>query len=411
MVINKLVCFIGFLVITCYNQILSQQINTNPLKNQLFWEISGNGLKKSSYIFGSYHSNDPRVFNFSDSIITAFLRAEAIILEADIYQLFSDYENRINTNKFRFDSEGNAFTSSKSASQTKYGSEDGRPQFLDLYFQQIGQNMQKKILALETIDEQFDAFEAIFERSVSQKKLEDYQLIQDKYFNAYLKGDIETIRMLIESQLKDTKSAYDRLITKRNVKMANGIDTLCRKHSSFIVVGAGHLSGNDGILNLLRKKGFLLKQVVPSYSFSKDIISKSFAPYNKYQHIDSKHHFTAVFGSIPVRDTNSQSYKLIYHELGQGNTYIIEIEQATNSNLKDYYKQVINPPEKAKIKSIMHQNIIEAYEGIGYEYGIGDCWKRIFIKDGNLVKLICYGGNKFMNSNRPITFFNHVVFD
>ena len=39
-----------------------------PAKDyQLLWEISGNGLELNSYLFGSLHSNDKRLFNLTDS--------------------------------------------------------------------------------------------------------------------------------------------------------------------------------------------------------------------------------------------------------------------------------------------------------------------------------------------------------
>lgn len=385
--------------------------NVKASNNQLLWQITGKGLKKPSYLFGSYHSNDPRVFKLADSTYSALLTSDAVVLEADIYQLFADYDMRLNGNQLKFDVNGKPFTSDKGATKTKYGSEDGRPQFLDLYFQQLAQNMKKKFYPLETIEEQLDAFESLYERSMTQKSLENYKLIQDNLFQAYLRGDIEHVRTIIENQLSESSNAYERLIVKRNIKMANGIDSLCRKQSLFVAVGAGHLAGVEGIINLLRKKGFHVRQVVATYKTNKAELEEKIYPFHNYTYQDSRYNFTANFGSIPLRDTNSLIYRLIYQELGQGNAYIIEIEPATDSNIDTYVDQVIMPPEKASIQKLLHQNTIQAFEGIGYEYGVGLSWKRVFIHDGKLIKLICYGGNKFMNSNRPQVFFSQVKFD
>ena len=43
--------------------------------HQLLWEISGNGLKKKSYLYGNYHTNDRRVFNLADSVYVALNNA------------------------------------------------------------------------------------------------------------------------------------------------------------------------------------------------------------------------------------------------------------------------------------------------------------------------------------------------
>lgn len=386
----------------------AQNLVTN---NQLLWQISGNGLKKPSYLFGSYHTNDSRVFKFSDSTYSTFLQAEAVVLEADIYQLFNDYDMRLKEVDLKFDSNGKPFTSSNRATLTKYGSEDGRPQFLDLFFQQMAYNMNKEFYPLETIEDQIEALEFVYERSNAQKSLEQLKLIEDNLLRAYLRGDIEYVKNMIQNQMNHSKASYERLIVKRNVIMANGIDTLCKKKSLFIAVGAGHLAGEEGIIQLLRKKGYLVRQVAASYSEQKTEAEKKINEFKHFSYSNEKYGFKAVFGGKPIADTNTTFFRIIYQEMGQGNTYVIEIEDLGSQNLAEFASQVINTPEKSTITKITHPGNIEAYEGIGYEYGAGLSWKRVFEVNGKLVKLICYGGNKFMNSNRPKSFFDHVIFN
>jgi hypothetical protein len=96
--------------------------------------------------------------------------------------------------------------------------------------------------------------------------------------------------------------------------------------------------------------------------------------------------------------------------MGQGNTYQIEIEKVpSNYQLGSYVETIFNAPEKAKIQSIRLSNGIEAYEGIAQLFGVGDAWRRVFIHRNYLIKLSCYGGNKFMNSDRSKRFFNRVL--
>lgn len=390
---------------------LGAQNNVSAGNNQLLWQVSGNGLSKPSYVFGSYHSNDPRVFKLSDSTYAAILSSEGIVIEADIYQLFSQYDMRLDVSNLKFDSEGNPFTSDKKATKTKYGSEDGRPQFLDLYFQQLAYNMGKTVAVLETVEEQMEAFETVYERSETQKNLEQLKIIQDNLLNAYLRGDIERVLSIVQNQLNASKTSFERLIVKRNHKMVDGMDSLMRKKSRFIAIGAAHLAGQEGVLQLLRKKGYNVRQVVAGFSTSKTEAEVKLMAYNSFLYKDKKYPFTAVFGGKPVRDTTSSNYRMIYQEMGQGNTYIIEFESLFEANLSTYVRDLIDPPDKSKIAEIKHQQVIQAYEGIGYEYGAGLAWKRVFVYKDKVVKLICYGGNKFMNSNRPQAFFNKVLFE
>src|SRR5690606_18064419 len=107
---------------------LCQEIDT---ENQLLWEISGRGLSSKSYLYGSFHTNDKRVFKWGDSTYTALLKADAIVLETDIYDLFEDWDTRKDEVRFNYDEQGNPYTPNRNASRTMYGNEDGMPQFLD----------------------------------------------------------------------------------------------------------------------------------------------------------------------------------------------------------------------------------------------------------------------------------------
>lgn len=400
-----------FACLFCFSWILELRAQNLVTNHQLLWQITGKGLRKPSYLFGSYHSNDARVFKLSDSTFSALLAADAVVLEADIYQLFVSEDMRLGEASLKFDANGRPYTSSNKASETKYGTEDGRPQFLDLYFQQMAYNMGKGFYPLETIEDQIEALDFVYERTTAQRSLEQLKFTQDNLLNAYLRGDIEYVKTIIQSQMNHSKAAYDRLIVKRNITMANGIDTLCRKQSLFVAVGAGHLAGEEGIIQLLRKKGYQVRQVAASYSTPKSEAEKKLQQFNTFTYTSKVRGFHAVFGGKPLLDTNVAYYRLIYQEMGQGNSYIIEIEDLQDADLGSYAADVINTPEKSSVSRLMHQGKYEAFEGVGYEYAAGLSWKRVFIVNGKLVKLICYGGNKFMNSNRPKNFFDKVVFE
>ena len=392
----------------CLSGLQAQNLVTN---HQLLWQITGKDLRKPSYLFGSYHSNDSRVFKLSDSTFSALLAAEAVVLEADIYQLFLSDDMRLGEARLKFDSNGKPYTSSNKASETRYGSEDGRPQFLDLYFQQVAYSMGKRFYPLETLEEQIETLDFVYERSVARKSLDQLKITQDNLMYAYLRGDIEHVQAIIENEMNHSRAAYERLILKRNVNMANGIDSLCKKQSLFIAVGAGHLAGQQGIIQLLREKGYQVRQVAASYSEQKSEAEKKLQQFSLYKYQNNELGFEAVFGGKPLVDTNVSYFRVIYQEMGQGNSYIIEIEDLQDSDLASYAADVINIPERSTISKVMHQGKIEAYEGIGYEFASGMSWKRVFVVNGKLVKLICYGGNKFMNSNRPKNFFDKVIFE
>ena len=86
----------------------------------------------------------------------------------------------------------------------------------------------------------------------------------DKLINVYLKGDLKGM----SNQMADTslpKSFEEVFIHRRNVVMANGADKIIRKKSAFIAVGAAHLGGEKGVIELLRKKGYTVKPVKTAF--------------------------------------------------------------------------------------------------------------------------------------------------
>ena len=384
----------------------TQQYNPD---NQLLWQISGKGLKKPSYLFGSYHSNDSRLFEFSDSTFSAILNAEAIVLEADIYSLFTQYDTRGEKIKLEIDANGKPYTSNKKASSTKYGSENGRPQFLDAYFQQIAYNSGKKFFPLESVQSQLDAFENITYQNYKQFSFSTLSLTEENILQTYLSGDIETMRQSLKSQLAVSANAYNLLITNRNILMAKGIDSLSRKQSLFVAVGAAHLAGKEGIIQLLKNKGFIVRKVGATFSDVPTKAEIALRKYNSYLFVDTIHHFSVVLGGMPKQDTTSENYKLVYQEMGQGNTYIIEISPIDNSTiLNDQVDDLFYTSQASNIQEIYLENDVIAFEGIANIYNLGDCWRRVFIYKDQLFKLTCYGGNKFMNSDRYKKFFDKV---
>lgn len=400
--------FIILTFCTTFFELSAQNSSSNT--NQLLWKISGRKLKKPSYIYGTYHSNDPRVFKFSDSTYSVLLRSEAIVIEADMYSMFAELDTRTNTPHFEFDAAGTPYTTSKRATKTSYGSEDGRPQFFDLYIQLLAYNLNKKCYTLESIEEQLAAYSLINKSKLLEINTPTEKIGQEKLMEIYLSGNIDRIREMMERQLSSTKDGYQWMITERNFIMADGIDTLCKKNSLFIAVGAAHLAGPSGILQILKDRGYKVQQVNATYATEPTAAAKEIQKQNSFTYADPTSGISVQFGGKPLIKKEENYEEIVYREMGQGNTYLIEIETiGKNYNLAKYVESIFNAPEQTKIQEITIQNDIKAYEGLAFVYGTGHCWRRVFIYKNKLIKLSCYGGNKFMSTDRYKKFFNRVV--
>ncbi len=369
---------------------------------QLLWEIKAKGNKKPSYVFGSMHSNDPRLFNFPDSLYSAFVSVDAVVLETDVMQIYDQYDVRLNLFNFDLFDKKRSFAGSKKATQTVYGSEDGRPQFLDAYFQQAGYCGGKGFYQLETVQDQLKLAENP-ELFNTRTAINGLFFTKEAFIQTYLNGDIASLTNMLKSQFKGAPDAYDELITKRNQVMAKGLDTLIRKKSVFCAIGSGHLYGSDGVLQLLKQKGFQVRPVKATYTNSTLEQKKLVQSWKNYPITDEENSFRMTFGGKPIELEDGNKKHYIYQELGQGNTFELIIHESEDYLDDNRYNFVEN--ELAQTKEMTLDAGAVVIEGLVLDLIKGYQWKR-FIQFGDVCyELVCYGGNKFMHSDRAGKFF------
>jgi uncharacterized protein YbaP (TraB family) len=392
--------------------ILNASAQVREKQNQLLWEVSGNGLKEKSYIYGSLHSNDKRLFQFADSVYVAMHRAKGIVLETDLFSLFHKLDTRVGESSMLYDAKGNPYTGSNRASKTVYGSEDGMPQFLDAYFQQYCYNSDKSFYALESVEEQMGMLNGIVRSDMNHLGLLSAEIVQDRMIDLYLQGDIDGIDRIMKVNLAAYEGAYQKLIIDRNKVMFQGMDSLMKKGSVFCAIGAGHLSGDQGVITLLRKKGYKVRAVNAHYS-EQGIPEKTIVKSQRaFEYENESMHLAAIFPGKPYVIEDGGDTKLIYRELGQGNTYVIQIYPRDDErSLVEQAQIYIASPDASPFRCKILDDDTEICEGISDAYPEGLHWVRIMQNEEVLVIMKAYGGNKFMNSNRPRDFFNKVWFD
>ena len=389
----------------------SQFVDVNK---QLLWEISGNGLKEKSYLFGTLHSNDKRIFDLSDSVYYALDKANLIILEADIFELFKDIDSREDLPNTLYDKDGKAYTASEIASRTTYGDENGMPQFIDAALEEYCHNANKKFFALEDVKDQLNLGAKLnfTKRVFINDAFNDFS--NQKLIELYLKGDITAIERFIRANLSADKEQFAALITDRNNKMAHKLDSILKKKESFFcAIGAGHLAGSEGVINLLRTRGFRLRPMLWIRSENKTLAKKKINSFRSYTYKDLASGLNANFHGKPFVEKNSDgSLSLIYREYGQGNSYIIDIvpNDSTLSFEQIATIYIASPPDINFNKKILDDGTL-LFEGLSDTYPEGLNWVRIIFSEKHFAVLKTYGGNKFMHSDRPKKFFDNVWFE
>ena len=278
--------------------------------SSLLWEITGKGLKKPSYLFGTMHVSSKMVFHLPDSFYLALKNVEAVALELNPdkwqgqmvqldqveqnYAKFiqgnsSEYINEKSFQLTEYDDELKAALSSEPtivnsllyrSMKTKEDFEEDT--FLDLYIYQTGKRLGKRATGVEDYYETekiiLDAYgDMARERNnkTFDREVEPSYDIEQKLQDAYRHGDLNLLDSL-DNILVHSTAFRDKFLYKRNEIQANSIDTILKSNSLFVGVGAAHLPGKRGVIELLRSKGYILRPVKMEdrNSIERDPISK-----------------------------------------------------------------------------------------------------------------------------------------
>lgn len=138
---------------------------------------------------------------------------------------------------------------------------------IDMYFTNKALKDHKKLDELESAKFQFDMFGSLtYEEQekahiTSLKSTKETVEEVNNLSEAIIKGDLDVLNESLQSMDKNDKS-YTVVIKDRNINMANKIDELIKNNEKyFIVVGAAHVVGDDGLVNLLTQKGYKVERL------------------------------------------------------------------------------------------------------------------------------------------------------
>ena len=139
---------------------------------------------------------------------------------------------------------------------------------IDLKIIEEATKLNKHIKGLETFEYQLkllnkipyaDQAEELVKTIDSQDR---YKKFLNKVTKLYLDQDIEKLHVLTVKEEFGIKSYKDVLLYKRNRNWVKEIPIIAMENPTLFAVGAGHLGGKKGVINLLRKKGYALRPLV-----------------------------------------------------------------------------------------------------------------------------------------------------
>ena len=262
-----------------------------PSEKTLLWEISGNGLTQSSYLFGTLHLMCPSELKMPATVQQKFATTKQLFLEIDMddpnmmMEMMQGMQMHNDTTlkqllKNDYDSISSIFLSKtgmplKMLNTTKpflllsmiYPSLLGcQPISWEGEFVKMAKEKNMEVKGLELIADQIKIFEQIpynVQASMFIKtlyNLDSSRLVFDDMVKVYKEKDIKKMHDMTTSD-SDLGEYENELLNKRNHNWIPIIGMQAKKMPTFFAFGAGHLAGEQGVINLLRKNGFTVTPV------------------------------------------------------------------------------------------------------------------------------------------------------
>lgn len=264
----------------------------------LLWEITGNGLEKPSYLYGTMHVSRKIAFNLDDIFFESLNKADMVAVEsmpdAWVDDLFKRGEmgyggSVARSGGFSYGSSENTFYSSAfkmnfpnkndviSGMFGQYQLINGllyrsegmadfeEDTYLDMFIYQTGKRFNKGTYSLEGSDESRSLVEKAMlnapkkevdewlKKLIEKKNIRTFDILQDAYRDRNI-GLIDSLNRAMY-----TNHYMEHMLFKRNENMVDSMETLMKKGCLFTGVGAAHLPGEDGMIDMLIKRGYTLK--------------------------------------------------------------------------------------------------------------------------------------------------------
>jgi uncharacterized protein YbaP (TraB family) len=284
------------MLLSCSLLLLTAKAQQPLEKSSLLWEISGKGLQSPSWLYGTIHAICPQDLHFSTATLDAVKQSKSLYLEVNIVDkeeigrlqqammmpepysfktLFADddyvklsawFRDSLHIELAQLDRMKPLLIYSIMV-QKFFAANCEAPASTEGEFIKLAQTQQLPVKGLETVLDQVALFDSIPDKEEAAMMLKTItdtaksMQVYNRLVTAYKKGDIQSLyNQILETE--DMSQYRDLLLDRRNRNWIGTITSEAGKASTFFAVGAGHLGGNTGVIELLRKQGYTVKPVL-----------------------------------------------------------------------------------------------------------------------------------------------------
>jgi len=266
--------------------------------NTLLWRISGKGLQKPSYLFGTMHLLCADDIALSDSLKSAIRGADHVYLELDMNNMFEMLGAMQHMSMKGDTTLADLLTADEYKKVKAYFKENSSMlpfEMLQTYkplltasllsqqespacdnmisMEQLIMTEAKEsdvdIKGLETMDYQLGIFDQIPYKQQAKQLYQMVTNIGDKseenelkvLTDAYRRQELAKLEEMTRKEDMGIKNFADVLLYNRNIAWAKKLQTLMQDRSLVVAVGAGHLPGAKGVISLLKQAGYKVEPV------------------------------------------------------------------------------------------------------------------------------------------------------
>ncbi|WP_317171796.1 TraB/GumN family protein [Spirosoma validum] len=269
-------------------------LNTQAQDNALLYEVTGPGLSKPSYLYGTFHLVCPADLTITDAIKKSIGESQQVYLELDmddpnmmmdmqkammmpagktIKDLLKpeDYtvlDNYLNQKMHMGLAQMGMLKPIALLSMMYMTVLPCQPASYDLTFAQMAASEKKEVLGLENLSTQLNAIDKIPMQEQLKglvdmaKKPEEAKKEFTDFITLYKSHDLAKLMNAMKTSEfsgGDFSQYEESLLNERNASWIPVIEKAAKEKSTFFAFGAGHLGNDKGVISLLRKKGYTVK--------------------------------------------------------------------------------------------------------------------------------------------------------
>lgn len=287
--VMKKLTLLLFAMAVAVSNLYGQQNNNSRL-----WKISGNSLEEASYLYGTFHLLCPDDLNIQQKVTQAMDASDQLVLELDFddpsvvpqiqqnmaftdgttaADYLNDSEYKLLSDFFR-DSLNMPFERLKSikpfflSSMTLMHFLGCQPVSFEQRLTKMAGERSMEVKGLETVGEQLSFIDNLpmeYKKKMLMENLKEYDKSKkmfDKMVGFYREGNLDGINNLSENYMSEDYARFkDELLVKRNQRWVPAVTRMIGESPSFIAVGASHLPGDKGLIQLLRQEGYRVEPV------------------------------------------------------------------------------------------------------------------------------------------------------